>query len=386
MNLADGPTRFSNWRPIPARAALAVTALVIAGFLGVASATVTRPIEDRPGDTDGDLFRKVVQRVHAGASPYDAFERTFREYDYPVRSVFNYRTPLLTWFLGRLPGPAWGRAILAALMLATALMAYATLARQGSGPVASAVALLLMMGTFSYSFIGDTYLYYELWAGTLIALSICAYDLGRRPLGVATGLLALFLRELALPYALISWLIAWRQGRRREAAAWAVGLAFYSVSLILHILAVMPRIPAARGTFNGSSWVHFGGPAFLLATCRINLLLLASPPWVVALYLPLCLLGLLGWRGETSLRIGLIVAFYLAAFSVLGALFNFYWGLLYGLLLPFGLAWAPASLRDLWSASFRTRAGLPGRWVRESGADGDLDEWGARADVGRRQV
>jgi hypothetical protein len=232
-------------------------------------------------------------------------------------------------------------------------MAYATLRRHGCGAGAAASAVLLMIGTFSHCFVDDIYLYQELWAGALIALSVCAYDLGRRPLGMAAGLLALFLRELALPYALISWLIAWRHGRRREATAWAVGLAVYGVSLILHILAVQSRSPHTQGTFNASSWVHFGGPAFLLATCRINLLLLASPPWVTALYLPLCLIGLLGWRGETSLRIGLIVALYLTAFSIIGGLFNYYWGLLYGLLLPFGLAWAPAALSDLWSASFR---------------------------------
>ena len=42
----------------------------------------------------------------------------------------------------------------------------------------------------------------------------------------------------------------------------------------------------------------------------------------------------------------------MSAFSVLGGLYNAYWGLLFAPLLPFGVARAPACLRDLWSAGF----------------------------------
>ena len=216
------------------------------------------------------------------------------------------------------------------------------------------------------------YLYTESWAGTLIVLSVCAYDLDLRRLGMAAGLLALFFRELALPYVVIVALFAWWQGRRRETVAWGTGLALYGLYLWLHFLAVA-RIPRQSSLLNGSAWVHFEGPAFILATCRMNLFLLASPLWVSALYLPLSLVGIVGWRGETSLRIAAVIGLYLAAFSVVGGLFNSYWGLMYAPLLPFGVAWVPDSLRDLWSAAVskgnRTTKDAPreGRLNRQKG-------------------
>jgi hypothetical protein len=212
--------------------------------------------------------------------------------------------------------------------------------------------VVLMQGAFAYGFVDDMYLYAETWAGTLIALSVCAYALGRRAAGMAVGMAAIAVRELAVPYGVASAFVAWRAGRRREAAAWGAGLAVYGVLLALHLMTVAPRLPRSTGVINGAGWVQFGGPAFLLATCRINLLLADAPAWVAAVYLPLGLVGIAGCRGEFSLRVGCVVGLYLATFSVLGGLYNAYWGLLFAPLLPFGVAAAPAALRDLLSAGF----------------------------------
>ncbi len=355
MHAEGDTTRYVDWSPPRARLALALTAVMIGGFMSVVLSAVTFPVHQGKGDTDVDLYRKLVRRIRAGESYYDAYQRVFEEYHYPVRSVLNYRTPLHGWLVGNLPSLFWAQAILAAVVMVTALMAYTCLRRHGGAPRAAA-GVLLMLGAFAYCFVNDMYLYTEVWSGTLIALSVCAYELNRRSLGVSAGLLAIFFRELALPYGAISGLIAWRQCRRREAGVWGLGLALYGLHLALHYLAVVPRLPRAGGLINASTWVNYGGLVVILATCRINLLLIASPPWLAALYLPLSLLGMVGWRGETSLRIGALVGLYLAAFSVVGGLNNAYWGLMYAPLLPFGLVWAPASLRDLWSASLRSRS------------------------------
>jgi hypothetical protein len=339
------------WGRGEARAALVAIAAAMVGLATVGATATTRPSASGPGDTDSDLFRKVATRVHAGGSPYDAFERVFRGYDYPVRSAFNYRLPTLYWFLGHLPGLRWGQAALGVLMVAAALASYAV--ARGRGGVLSATAIvLLMQGAFAYGFVGDVYLYAETWAGALIVLSACAYALGHRAAGTAAGFAALAVRELALPYGVASAFVAWRAGRRREASAWGVGLVVYGAMLWLHIRAVAPRLPHPDGLVNGADWVHFGGPAFLLATARINLILMASPAWVTALYLSLALVGIAAVRGEFSTRVGCTVGLYLAAFSVVGGLFNAYWGLLFAPLLPFGVAAAPAALRDLLSAGF----------------------------------
>jgi hypothetical protein len=167
---------------------------------------------------------------------------------------------------------------------------------------------------------------------------------------VAAGLVALFFRELALPYAGLAAVLAWRGGRRGELAAWVTGLALYAVFLTLHAVAVAPRIPRTDDILNVSHWSSFGGTAFVLGTCRMNVFLAASPAWVAAFYLPLSLLGLAGWREEIGTRCGLAAGLYLALFVAVGNPFNAYWGLLYAPLLSFGAALAPAALRDLCGA------------------------------------
>jgi hypothetical protein len=142
-------------------------------------------------------------------------------------------------------------------------------------------------------------------------------------------------------------LLAWRQQRRQEVVLWLAGFALYALFLTHHGLEVTRRItPADRIP---ASWLQFGGPAFLVTTCRMNGFLFSAPSWVIAIYLPLSLLGLAGWRSTFGVRVGLTAGAYVAAFSVFGQPFNDYWGLLYSPLLPFGLIWAPAALRDLFA-------------------------------------
>ena len=86
----------------------------------------------------------------------------------------------------------------------------------------------------------------------------------------------------------------------------------------------------------------------------MNAFLFSLPAWVSAIYLPLALLGLIGWRGRAATRITVTASAYLAAFAIVGLPFNDYWGLLCAPLLPFGLVWAPAAIQDLSRAILRT--------------------------------
>ena len=104
-------TRYSDWSPGRARLALAVMCVAIGVLLSAAFTAAALPVHDGKVETDVDLFRKVVLRVHAGEGTDDAFERVFKEYNYPVCSIFNYRALLHPWFIGHLPEPSWGQAI-----------------------------------------------------------------------------------------------------------------------------------------------------------------------------------------------------------------------------------------------------------------------------------
>jgi hypothetical protein len=240
---------------------------------------------------------------------------------------------------------------LIAVAIATLLTTFIAVGREGGAGLAVASGLL-MIGALIWCVDADAYVAGEVWAGTLIALSVAASTLNRWGLAVAAGLLALFFRELALPYCLIALALAWRHGRRWEATAWMIGLIGYALFMIWHGLEVISRITEADQAQH-AGWIQFGGPAFIMATCRMNTFLAAVPAWVTAFYLPLAVLGLAGWRGPFGVRTALTAGAYVAAFAIVGLPFNDYWGLLPAPLLCLGVVRAPLSLRDLYQAILR---------------------------------
>jgi hypothetical protein len=161
---------------------------------------------------------------------------------------------------------------------------------------------------------------------------------------VASGLFALFYRELALPYVLVSLGLAVWHGRRREAMAWTIGVALFVIFIAVHAQIVASRLTSLDQSLDGG-WVRFGGARFLLATARMNVFLMGVPLWWTAILLPLALLGLADARDETGQRIGFTVVLYVLAFSIVGAPFNYYWGFLNAPLLAIGLAGAPRALQ-----------------------------------------
>jgi len=178
-------------------------------------------------------------------------------------------------------------------------------------------------------------------------MSVGWYALGWHRAGAAAGILALFFRELALPYALICAFLAYREKRRPELFVWLAGIGGYAIYLGLHAMAVLSRIPPSGAAPVVASWIQFGGVRFLLITSSMGLLL-AFPLWVAALYLPLAVLGLVGWDSPAAFRVLATVGAYLLAFSIVGVpSMNFYWGAMYSPLLAFGATWAVPACRDI---------------------------------------
>ena len=104
--------------------------------------------------------------------------------------------------------------------------------------------------------------------------------LDRWRLGLATGLFALFLRELALPYCLIALFLAWRQRRREEIVVWMAGLILYGMCC----LAAWGLRRRGVRTDGEPLRVPGSGPVPFVA-CAIILWLLTSitwPEWRVA--------------------------------------------------------------------------------------------------------
>jgi len=377
---ADPRTRFAGCGRPAALGILALTVVATGWCLWVALTQEIIPTTAEAGGRqagpsagaevqgDADFYGAVVRRVRAGDNYYDAVAQELRERGYPPHSTFNWRPPFYAWLFGKLPSPAWGQALLALGVLTTTFLACRALCLAG-GEGRAAVAAVLLIGPFAWCSSAGVCLFTELWAGMLITLSVCAYARGRWRLAVVAGLLALFLRELALPYCVISLgLACWSRpgrarllpspeegssSRRAEVAWWLAGLALYACFMTFHVTEAARRITASD-VLHTAGWVQFGGTAFVLLTAQVNYFLIVAPSWVAALYLPLALLGLAAWRGTNGVRAGLTAAAFVAAFTVIGIRpHNAYWGMMYAPLLPLGLVWTPAALHDLWTAVVR---------------------------------
>jgi hypothetical protein len=287
------------------------------------------------GGKDLEAYRRIVERVHGGEDYYDAAGVELRGGGYATSSVFNWRPPLYAWLLGVFPRPEWGQVLLVLLVLLTLGLAY-NAERKGGGVGRALVVMVLMAGAFLWCIDGDAFFAQELWAGVLIALSVCAFANEQRAVGVAAGLAALLFRELAVPYVAIAALLAVREKRWCELASWVAGVAGWAVYFAWHAWQVQQHLtPFEHAESEG--WIQLGGPAFVIRTSQMNVWLFNLPAWVAVLYLAAALLGLAWWRSPTATRIGLTVAVYLAAFLVVGKANNGYWGLLYVGLLPFGV-------------------------------------------------
>jgi len=80
--------------------------------------------------TDAMMYRRVIQRVHAGEGYYSALGAELRQGHYASRSVFNWRTPLHLMFIEAIGEPAshW---VLAALAVVACILACLATNRAG---------------------------------------------------------------------------------------------------------------------------------------------------------------------------------------------------------------------------------------------------------------
>jgi hypothetical protein len=309
-------------------------------------------IENRTEDSDVKMYRRVVQRLEAGDDYYQALGSELRKGHYYTGSVFNWRSPFHFAVIAAMTEPISRYVLAAAASAAIVMAALATERAGGLGVTQLVVTALAVSECFLFKL--DYHLSAEVWSGVLILISVTTYAFGRWRLGVIAGILALFFRELALPYILVSAAIAaWRK-RKRELIWWSAGLGIWIAYYLTHVYLVRSRITAADTS--GPGWVTFGGPRFLLATTKMSLLL-AFADWVSAVLLPIMLVGIAGWATGIGGRVALVVAVYMAAFSIVGIpAVNFYWGAITNPLLAFGLVWSAPALRDLLRALHRPQA------------------------------
>jgi hypothetical protein len=336
------PRRVGPFGPIASLAAL----LGLGGLLiiGVASAGRLDPrLSLVPGLDDHALHAACVTRIARGEPYYAAVGSELRARGYPSASVPNWRTPLHYRFVAAL-GTARSKALLLAAGILAAVAGAAAFSRRS--PATAVAAAIVLLGTLLPILFkpGRASLFGEQWAGVLIALSLGAYHLRRFTAGALTGVLAVFMRELAAPYGVVCGILALARRRRAESAVWIAGGVAYAIYYAVHVGAVLNAIQPGDYAWP-QPWVRFLGWPFVLQTAWAN-------GWTMILpYAATPVLAVLGLGGTAArgmpsqLRISLLL--YVALFSVVGQEFNWYWGWVVAPLWGYALLYAPAGLARL---------------------------------------
>lgn len=367
--MADAPpaTRLGSLTRLQAAAVVALTVASIVFFVAVSLSPLRRGFADAPDRGPGDvqLYNAEVARIRGGEGYYAVAASELRERGYPTASLFNWRTPLPVALIGWLPDKRLGQALLGAAALLLVLGSFDWLARE-NGPRTALAALLLLSGALLPVMFDDGFVMPELWTGVLLALSIVAYAQRRPRCGVAAGLAALFVRELAAPYCLLCIALAARDKRGREVAAWLTGLAAYALFYAWHVQHVLPLMQSAD-PLRARGWICFGGAGFVISTAQMNAYLLLLPQWVTAACLPLALLGAAAGNTPAGERLGLTLAGYLVLFSIVGQDVNQYWGSVIAPLFCLAAARLPAVGRDLAAALTSARGWNGGRELVSGG-------------------
>lgn len=341
-----GRSRFSD---LPAWAARLLLILLVLVSLGGAAIAIQPPASASPAvvdltDTDLALYQAIAARVGAGEGYYSAAVAEQRARDYPLRPVFTVRMPTLAWGVGTL-GPN-GAALLLRLLMIAAIGALTIRLRALAGSrLAWGAAAFLGAGSMVLLTVPAMTFWHESWAALLIVLSIAIRSPRRWVPSLLLGLAAALLRELALPFLCVMAVLAWRDGNRVEAGGWAAAILIFFLAMAAHSLALGEHVTGADLASPG--WSSAGGWPFVLAMVQRCTLLLFLPLPAIALLVPLALVGWAGLKGAIGERTALLLIGYVAAFMLVGRPDNFYWGILIAPLLPAGLAFAPAALRDL---------------------------------------
>lgn len=342
-------TRFSDLGFYSSIAVVATLLIIIVYGIIVCRPMLPADKNVNPKDADLKLYQNIAEQIHSGTGYYQAADKELRRMGYATHSVFNWRLPPLAWLLGHLPSIKTGQ-ILAVILSFITLVAWLMIFhRYRYGQKRFLFGGLILSGPLIYALTPGPFLSHEFWAGTLITLSLAVHQRGWRFFSALSGLTALFLRELSLPFVLVMMTISYIEGQRREALIWFIGILVFSGELFLHWSIVSTMITESDLSTQGG-WIVFSGWPFVLHTAQMNAYLFLAPPWLTAIILPLSVLGLAGWRDALGLRVFCTVGIYVLSFLIVGRPENKYWGLMYAFFMPLGLLYAPYALKDLFKS------------------------------------
>ena len=361
---------FRALRPGPALIGLVLLALALVWsgigtqrFDEVKQARAAEIVKKRAAGRKGDLalYQRINDRIARGERYYTVALDEQRNNHYPTRPFVTVRMPTLAWS-SLLLGVAGWKWLGIGLLVGTAL-AWAVKLRQSAAAPERLLAVVLIVAAGWQATLPMVGLKHDVIAGLLLSLGFALYRPHRWwPAWIAV-LLAVLVRELALPFVLV-WLAVALAGRRwGEVRAVLLLLALCVAAIALHASAVhgaqLPNDPRSPG------WTEMQGLPLVWGSFADVTALKNAPAWAAG---PVALLALVGWAGIGG-RTGLFALLWFGGMSIAVALFarsnTFYWVLL---MLPgyfIGLALAPRALADWVQAALGRRHRRHGTLIRE---------------------
>jgi hypothetical protein len=301
---------------------LALGVVVTVAGLHYANRTDVLARRPSPGLGDVTIYAATVARLQAGESYYAAVGAELRRGEYATWPLMNWRTPLHYTTVAAI-GITRSGYVLAAV--AMAMIAIGLIAFADRSLATIFWAAFLLIGAALPAFFGRPYgvLMPEVWAGLLMGVSLGAYYRQWWNVAAAFGIVAVFVRELAVPYGVVCGLLAMRARRRPESALWIAGGIAYTIYYALHVSRAAAAVQPTDWS-NAESWVRWQGLPFLLETFRCYGWLLLLPSWVTSLALGAACFAMAAPSMPCQVRAASLV--YACLFLMIGQSFDFYWG------------------------------------------------------------
>lgn len=290
-------------------------------------------------NSDVDLNTRTIERIRAGEPYYDAVGDELRRGEYPTKPVINWRTPLFYEYVATVSIPA-AASILTILGIAAIILGAMARGFWGAIMVTGAVLPALLMRPAGV-------VLSEVLCGVLLTISIGLYYRSWWLPAALCGLAALFIRELAFPYAAVCGCLALLSKRRTESLVWILGGIAYVVYYGLHAHAAYGHMQAGD-LVRQQSYLGSQGYRFVLSTIRVNGFLLLLPAFLTPIA-PVA--GLAGMAAPEAPRhlVWSVLAFALV-FCLVGQPFGFYWGFVTVGLWGYAFTYTPAGARSLLAA------------------------------------
>jgi hypothetical protein len=324
----------------------ATAALVtVVAIAAVAIVSVPPPRAARAPGASNDIenLDATAARMRSGEDFYAAHGGELRKRGYPIRHPFNWRTPLHLSTITSVPEVLAVAAWIALAAILVIMTGTVTFAETRTDPLVVVISTFMQVGFVLTLSPTAMTLMGEAWSGALLGISVLSYVANRRPLAIATGLAALFCRELAAPYCVVCTVMAARHRRWRELVAWVLGAAVYGAYYLIHIMQVRAHL-LPTDAIHQSSWMRLEGLSFLLATVKWQFWLHFTPASVAALVLAVICAGIV--HRKTPWMIKATALIYAIFFMIAGQAFNQYWGLMAWPVWAVACGFGTGALRD----------------------------------------